>query len=44
MSTLTAFNTLNIFQYNQLSDASAALNQGVNLDDECECAYIGGAR
>lgn len=36
MSALTAFNTLNIFQYNQLADASPALNQGVNLDDECE--------
>jgi len=36
MASVTALNTLNVFQYNQLGNENEVLNQGVDLDAECE--------
>jgi len=36
MASVTALNTLNIFQYNQLGNENEVLNQGVDLDAECK--------
>lgn len=38
MASVTALNTLNIFQYNQLGNDNPVLNQGVDLRKECEPA------
>lgn len=36
MASVTALNTLNVFQYNQLGNDNPVLNQGVDLRKECK--------
>jgi len=36
MDSVKAINTLNIFQYNELGNENSVLDQGVDLDAECE--------
>jgi hypothetical protein len=36
MASVTALNTLSIFQYNQLGDENSIINQGVDLGAECK--------
>jgi hypothetical protein len=36
MASVTALNTLNIFQYNQLGNDNSVINQGIDLDAECK--------
>lgn len=36
MASVTALNTLNIFQYNQLGNENPSLDQGVDLRKECK--------
>lgn len=36
MGTVTAMYGISIFQYNQLGDDEAALNQGIDVIKECE--------
>jgi hypothetical protein len=40
MASVTALNTLNIFQYNQLGNNNSVINQGVDLDAECKSTPI----
>jgi hypothetical protein len=35
MASVTALNTLSIFQYNQLGNGNSVINQGIDLDAEC---------
>jgi hypothetical protein len=36
MASVTALNTLNIFQYNQLGNDNSVISQGIDLDAECK--------
>ena len=40
MSSVAAMYSLDIFQYNQLHDDDPSLNQGVDIDAECEWAPL----
>ena len=40
MGAVTALNALSIFEYSQIGNSNPVLNQGVNLNQECEsCHY-----
>jgi hypothetical protein len=40
MASVTALNTLNIFQYNQLGNDNSVIKQGVDLDAECKSTLL----
>jgi hypothetical protein len=41
MASVTAINTINIFQFNELGNEDPVLKQGVDLDAECKLLLAG---
>jgi len=39
MGSVTAMNTLNVFEYNELGNEDPMIDQGVDLESECESYF-----